>query len=328
MTDESMRDLLFGAKSGKVPLRTIASYRERNLIPAFIDSDSAKKWRSTFVGNFLYHNPRYHGIIMDVKEAIGKLPAMDDFTEANLNKIVEKLQQKAPNTARQAASLIKSTITRLLESDDCNIPVPCKRYQKILSLEGCPTTKTYMGVEDLKKYFHYEPQNERERICHARYAVMMMTGARYSDVRKFTRANIQNGVLTYVPQKTKKHRTVVSLPVSDALVHYIDILSQNESMYDLPKFNETIRDICRKCGLDEEVTYFWGGKYITRPKWQAIRSHLGRASFVTNMLKMGLQIHEVSKMAGHTDVTMTSRYNASSEVKLTKEANDFINMRF
>ena len=99
-------------------------------------------------------------------------------------------------------------------------------------------------------------------------------------------------------------------------------------MYDLPKFNETIRDICRKCGLDEEVTYFWGGKYITRPKWQAIRSHLGRASFVTNMLKMGLQIHEVSKLAGHTDVTMTSRYNASSEVKLTKEANDFINMRF
>jgi integrase len=265
---------------------------------------------------------------MDIKEAIGKKPQLSDFTERNLIKIAEKLQQCAPNTARQNASRIKSTITRLLESDECMETIPCKRYTKILNLEGCPTTKTYMGVDDLKKFFSYVPQNECEKICQARYAVMLMTGARHSDVCNFKRANIQDGVLTYVPQKTKSHGTVVTIPISESVANYIDVLRKAKYKYGLDIFNKTIREICKKCGLDEEVTYYWGGKYVTKPKWQAMRSHLGRASFVTNMLKMGLQMHEVSKMAGHTNIAMTSRYNASTDVKLTKEADDFLNMKF
>lgn len=328
MKEEKLKDLLFGQKSKDIPLRTFKLYRERGLLPSSYSDIRINQWRQSFIGDFLMHHPDRSGLIMDIKEIIGKKPTISDFTERNLKKIVEKLQESAPNTARQNASRIKSTITRVLESDECTEVIPCKRYTKILTLDGCPTTKTYMGIEDLKKFFAYEPKNECERICQARYAVMLMTGARHSDVCNFKKANVQDGVLTYVPQKTQSHGTIVQIPVSDAVVHYIEVLSQSRYSYDIPKFNATIREICKNCGLDEEVTFFWGGKYVTKPKWQAMRSHLGRASFVTNMLKMGLQIHDVSKMAGHTNISMTSRYNASTDVELNDKAKAFLNMDF
>lgn len=328
MNDEKFKDLLFGSKSKDISLRTFSLMKERNLLPNGCSDTHIQQWKNSFIGNFLLHHPSRSGLIMDIKEVIGRLPHLYDFTERNLNRIAEKLSQSAPNTARQNASRIKSTITRLLESDDCIEPIPCKRYAKILTLNGCPTTKTYMCVDDLKKFFSYVPRNERERICQARYAVMLMTGARHSDVCNFKRANVHDGVLTYVPQKTKSHGTIVQIPVSDVVVHFIDILGQAKFAYSLPKFNSTIREICKNCGLDEEVTFFWGGKYVTKPKWQAMRSHLGRASFVTNMLKMGLQIHDVSKMAGHTSISMTSRYNASTDVELNDKAKAFLNMNF
>lgn len=328
MNEEKFKDLLFGAKSKDVSMRTFRLLKERGLLPSAHSDMAIQMWKRTFIGDFLLSHPSRSGIILDIKGVIGKKPQLSDFTERNLNRIADKLKECAPNTARQNASRIKSTITRLLESDECTEVIPCKRYTKILTLDGCPTTKIYMGLDDLKKFFSYVPESECEKVCQARYAVMLMTGARYSDVCNFKRANIQGGVLTYVPQKTKSHGTVVTIPISEAIAGFIDVLKEGKGKYSLHTFNATIREICRKCGLDEEVTYYWGGKYVTKPKWQAMRSHLGRASFVTNMLKMGLQMHEVSKMAGHTNIAMTSRYNASTDVKLTKEANDFLNMKF
>lgn len=328
MNDEKIRDLLFGKKAKSVPIQTIVSYRENELMPNAYSEQAIHAWRHTFIGNFLTNYPERKYVILSIRDAIGKLPRVSDFTEGNLLKIVEKLKEKAPNTARQVASQIKSTLNRLMESDECNASVPCKRYAKLLSLEGCPTTKTYMNLDDLKKFLAYEPTSKSEQNVKAMFAIMLMTGARYSDTMKFKRANVQNGVLTYVPQKTKSSGTVVSIPVSEQIVEYIGIVEKSKCNYRSCQFNRILKIICEKCGLDEEVTYFWGGEYVTKPKYEAMRSHLGRASFVTNMLKLGQQMHEVSKMAGHTDIAMTSRYNASTDVKLTKEADDFINMKF
>lgn len=328
MNDERIKDLLFGKKAKSIPVQSIQTYRNRGLLPVSFTERAVNEWKNTFIGNFVFNYPDRSNVIVEISEAIGKNPRITDFTETNLRKIVDKLREKAPNSARQMASQIKSTLNRLMESDECSLSVPCKRYAKLLSLEGCPTTKTYMNLDDLKKFLAYEPTSKSEQNVKAMFAIMLMTGARYSDTMKFKKANVQNGVLTYVPQKTKSSGTVVSIPVSEQIVEYIGIVEKSKCNYRSCQFNRILKIICEKCGLDEEVTYFWGGEYVTKPKYEAMRSHLGRASFVTNMLKLGQQMHEVSKMAGHTDIAMTSRYNASTDVKLTKEADDFINMKF
>lgn len=327
MKELKIRDLLFGENS-EVPLKTINSLCERGLVPSIVNKASARRWKSTFVGNFLCHYTDSHGVVYMVCQLFQGHPSLEDFTEEKLEEIVEKLKEKSPGTAKQYASMIKSTITRLLESDSCHETIGCKRYAKILSLDSCPTTKPYMGLDDLKAFMSYEPQTLTEKNIKAVFAVMLMTGARYSDVVNFKRANIQDGVLTYVPNKTKFHGTIVSIPVSEAVIEYIEHIENNKCDYHLSWFNEKLKLICEKCGLTEEVTYFYAGKYVTKPKYEAMRSHLGRTSFVTNMLKLGQEIHEVSKLAGHTDIAMTSRYNASTDVKLTEKANDFINMKF
>lgn len=325
--DERAITLLFGENT-KISLRTIDSFVDRGFVPLHVSKKFAERWKKTFVGTFLLAYPQYHGVLQTISDVIGKTPDLSDFTATNLEAIVGKFKSSvSPGTAKKNASMIKTTITRMLEDEDCKETIPCKRYAKILSLDSCPTTKPYLNVDDVKKFLKYEPQNISERNCKAMFAVMLMTGARISDVLKFKRTNIQNGVLTYVPQKTKHSGTVVSIPVSDLVISYIEHLEEAKCEYSTDWFNKNIKQMCQKCGLTEEVTYFWGGKYVTKPKYEAMRSHLGRTSFVTNMLKLGQQIHEVSKMAGHTDIAMTSRYNASTDVKLTDEANEFINMK-
>lgn len=328
MKEEMIRDLLFG-KGSDVSLKTIHSLRETGLLPHVLTDGNVKKWKKTFVGNFVCSYPNRYGIVEKMRKLFGKLPELNDFSEDNLELLVNSLKEtESPGTARQYASLIKSTITRLLESNDCRESIPCRRYMKVLSLKGCPTTKTYMSLDDLKKFMSYEPKNTRERNCKAVFTVMLMTGARYSDAVSLKSTYIQGDVLTFVPKKTKFHGTVVSIRVGDEVSKCIEHIEKNKCDYHVGYFNETIKQICKNCGMTEEVTYFHAGKVVTKPKCDAMRSHLGRASFVTNMLKLGQPIHEVSKMAGHTDIAMTSRYNASTDVKLTKEANDFINMKF
>lgn len=327
MNEEKIRNLLFKGK--EISLKTIKTLSERGYLPTDFSVRAIKRWERTFIGQFVMSYPKETHKLLQVERAIGRKPEIFDFTEDNLSKVVTAIKaDNAPNTAKLIASQVKTTITRVLELNDGSVSVPCKRYNKILSLDGTPTTKTYMNIDDVKAFLKYEPTTTMEKVCHARFAVMLMTGARYSDVCNFNKSNIQDGVLTFVPQKTKASGTVVSVPVSETTIRFIEILSEGRGKYALNQFNSTIRDICRKCGLNEEVTYFAAGKYVTKPKYEAMRSHLGRASFVTNMLKMGQQMHEVSKLAGHTDIAMTSRYNASTDVKLTEKANDFINMKF
>lgn len=327
MDMERIKNLLFGEGSN-ISLKRLENCYNHGYIPEFLTKGSARRWKNTFVGDFVCHYLRDYFILNILSEVLGKQPELSDFTESNLEAIVAKLKKRAPGTAKQYASQIKSTITRLLESDDCNEVVPCKRYAKILSLDSCPTTKPYLELDDIKAFLSYEPTNKTERNCKALFSVMLMTGARYSDVVNFKRANIQGGVLTYVPKKTKTSGTVVSIPVSEATIEQIGIIEDSNCDYFVGYFNKTIKSICEKCGITEEVTFFHAGEYKTARKCDAISSHKGRISFVTNMLKLGQQMHEVSKLAGHTDIAMTSRYNASTDVKLTEKADDFINMKF
>lgn len=326
MNEQQIKDLLFG-RERDVPLPTISSLQSLDYLPPFFTRGAVARWRNTFIGAFVMKYPKFFHIIKEMEEVLGEKPLVSHFTEYNLKLIVERMGKHTPNTAHQYCTKIKCAISELLKNESFNEEVPCKRWRDILSsIKGCPTTKTYMNEDDIRAFLRYKPQNETERICHARFAVELMTGARMSDVERMTTANVQDGVLTYVPQKTKSSSgKVVSIPVSELTVRFIEIASQSSCKYH--DKNEVIREICRKCGLDEEVTYFYAGKYVTKPKWQAIRSHIGRVSFVTNLIKLGQPIHEVSNLAGHTDIEMTLRYNASTEVNLTKEANDFINMK-
>ena len=93
MNEEKLRNLLFGSKSKSVPLQTIRLMDERGVLPKHHGEFHIRQWKNSFIGDFLLNHPSRSGLIMDIKEAIGKIPTLSDFTERNLNKIAEILQK-------------------------------------------------------------------------------------------------------------------------------------------------------------------------------------------------------------------------------------------
>lgn len=323
--EERIRELLF--KDIKdLPDATIRTLMDNGFLPDVSNKKELKEWKASYVGHFVMKYPKRSGELRIVCALLRRNPELYDFTEDVLNEIVHAFKLRSPGTAKEYASRVKTIISNMIEENP-DLYLPCRTYKKILSLPSSPTTKPFLNMNDVKALLSYKPESEAERICHARFIVSIMTGARISDVCSFTRENITDGMLSYVPKKTKTKGTIVTIPVSEVTAKYIDIASEKPTMYHV-SYNGVIREICRKCGLTEEVKFFYAGKYVVKEKWEAMRSHLGRVSFVTLMLEMGQQIQDVSKMAGHTDINMTARYNASTDVKLNDKAKAFINMDF
>ena len=65
-----------------------------------------------------------------------------------------------------------------------------------------------------------------------------------------------------------------------------------EGHYDPMMFNRHLRWACKRAGLGED----------------AVTPHRLRHSFVTNMLRMGVDILTTSRLANHSDVSITQRY--------------------
>lgn len=323
--EELIRKTLF-SEHKNLSSKTILHLDELELLPNCHFKTSVRNWKKSYIGHFLSKYPKRSGELNMLMFILKGEPKIEDFTQEVLEELVKMFKVKAPGTAKAYASRVKTVIAEMLEEDP-DLRIPCRTYKKILSLPDSPSTKPFLNMNDVKAILGYIPKTETERICHALFIISIMTGARISDAKSFSRENIINGVLSYVPQKTKSSGTVVNIPVSETTAKFIDIVSgkKTPSMF---TYTNNIRKICKECGLTEEVKYFYGGKYVVKEKWQAMRSHLGRVSFVTLMLEMGQQIQDVSKMAGHTDINMTARYNASTEVKLNEKASAFINMDF
>ena len=115
------------------------------------------------------------------------------------------------------------------------------------------------------------------------------TGARVSDLLKFTKSNIKNGFIEYTAQKTDQK---IILPL-----HYQvrEIIENNNGEFprkiSSQKFNDYIKIVCKKVGINEELE---GSKSIklkkgvwrkvkgTYKKYDLVSSHIMRRSFATN----------------------------------------------
>ena len=75
-----------------------------------------------------------------------------------------------------------------------------------------------------------------------------------------------------------------------------------------PTFNKTIREICRKLGMNERLKLYRAGEFVEGAKYEFISSHTARRSFATNLYLRGADLYAISKMMGHSSVTMTEGY--------------------
>lgn len=133
-------------------------------------------------------------------------------------------------------------------------------------------------------------------------------GCRVGDLYRLTRANIKDGFIEYMPQKTKKCQAkTVRVPLHEKAVA---ILSRYDA--DSPKllpfkniavYNKGIRELLKHCGIDRMVTVLdtHGYETVQKPLYEVATSHTARKTFVGNLYKQVPDPNLIASMSGHVE---------------------------
>ncbi|WP_082986900.1 MULTISPECIES: tyrosine-type recombinase/integrase [Butyricimonas] len=296
---------------------TIIGMINSGMLPEEInDIDVFKReWRKTFTGSFLLKYPRYYGIINTIRRIVGRLPEWDDFTRQNIRDISEYFKNNCcGSSARTYTAMIRSVLNYNREIAN----IPCKDFENELRVKNEPHVAIYLTVDELCKLERFKPENEREEVILAQFLVGCYTGARHSDILCMNEDNIQGKYITYVSKKTKIPATI---ELKKGLPKLLEIAVTRE--YAESTFNDTIKDICRKAGIDSKVKVFKAGKSLTGHKYQFVSSHTARRSFASNLAILGVPIREIQLRMGHSSTTMTERYILAPVNKLPESAREY-----
>ena len=123
-----------------------------------------------------------------------------------------------------------------------------------------------------------------------------------------TKANIIDGAIEYVPQKTqnKRSRTVV-VPLNDKateiLERYKDCGNRLLPFVAQQQYNIDIKEMLKLAGIDRVVTVrnSLTGKIEQRPIYEVASSHMARRTFIGNLYKIWKDPDLIGSMSGHIE---------------------------
>lgn len=203
------------------------------------------------------------------------------------------------------------------------IPSPFTSYKVPPETYGKPI---YITTEERDRLHDADIQNDRLRHIRDIFVFQCFTGARVGDMCRFTAANIQGGLLTYIPLKTKGETgEAVSLPLHPKA---LEILSR----YDMPdgrllpfisdqRYNDYIKELFELCGITRTVTRL--NPRTGNPEQVRIcdiaSSHMARRAFIGNLYGK-VDRDTIGSMSGHVKGSKAfSRYYDVDE-NLKKQA--------
>lgn len=281
--------------------------------------DKLENGTPTLKEAFLQKYPAYNNILRMFEAANLCEATWENITKVRLQRFVDYMAERlSPNSVNQYATKLKAVLN--LYSDEILLP---RGFAKILTPRKVASTAVYLTEEELQKIVEYEPKNNREALVQAQFIIGAKTLARHSDFVNFDESNIVGENLVYVSQKTK---IPASIPVSGTLLRFLkaqkEIIAKGIEVSD-DSFNDIIRRICKKCGIDEPIKLYRRGETTTKPKWEYVSSHTARRSGVTNLYLRGLDILTIAKIAGHTNTTTTMGYVCCGIRELPQEAKEY-----
>ena len=281
--------------------------------------DKLENGTPTLKEAFLQKYPAYNNILRMFEAANLCEATWENITKVRLQRFVDYMAERlSPNSVNQYATKLKAVLN--LYSDEILLP---RGFAKILTPRKVASTAVYLTEEELQKIVEYEPKNNREALVQAQFIIGAKTLARHSDFVNFDESNIVGENLVYVSQKTK---IPASIPVSGMLLRFLkaqkEIIAKGIEVSD-DSFNDIIRRICKKCGIDEPIKLYRRGETTTKPKWEYVSSHTARRSGVTNLYLRGLDILTIAKIAGHTNTATTMGYVCCGIRELPQEAKEY-----
>lgn len=197
-------------------------------------------------------------------------------------------------------------------------PNPFDEYTIPADTYGTPI---YLTAEELQYLYMYDdftlPQLRQRDI----FIFQCLTGCRVADLMQLTAANIQEGWLVYIPQKTSRHKpTTIEVPLSPTALeiieryHYADIHGRLLPFIAPQKYNEAIQRVCKIARLDRSVMVLDPHTFVAhpRPLYEVVTSHVARKTFTQLLYAATGDKRLVASMTGHSENSQA--FNRYSEI--------------
>lgn len=200
------------------------------------------------------------------------------------------------------------------------------RITKYDYVQGKSYRKEITQIRDVNRFDTVRYFNNWELVKDL-MVFMCVTGCRWSDLHHMTwdSQNFDNETFTWENQKTKKYTTVPIDPIG------VEILkkygrSKSRRMKLFPKyssvhFNENIKKIFLDLNMNRlvSVTKMMGTKSVDTekvPLYEVISSHVGRRTFIMNLIEKGSDYKTIMTMTGHSDVKSLMKYISVDEGRI------------
>lgn len=184
---------------------------------------------------------------------------------------------------------------------------PFDRYCIAQQMYGDPF---YLTIEERNKVYYADlsalhPANAVYRDI---FMFQCLVGCRVSDLAKLTKANLVDGCIEYIPQKTKGvHANTIRVPLNrkalDILERYQDLETSLLPHFCQFTYNNKIKKILKYIGIDRMVLTLdpKTRQEVMRPLYEVTSTHTARKTFIGNLYKQVKDPNLIASMSGHTE---------------------------
>ena len=226
------------------------------------------------------------------------------------------------NTVINTLKVIKNLLHRAYDNEMTNNNY-FQKVQTILSADA--SEQVYLQEKEIKTLANLPLVLPHERHVRDMFVIACYTALRISDIQKLNEAIIQNGVISLYQTKTKEQVEIPILKEIAPLIEHYRI--HGFPSINLCKANETIKELARRCGICQDVSYkeHRGGMatICTQSKWKMISFHTARRSCITNLYKRGYPVNYIMTLSGHRSVQAFQRYMRATSKELMT---DFVSL--
>lgn len=288
----------------------------------------------------------YLGYVSAFKEYLEAKGISDRLSSINrdvLEDYQQYLQGSRPATVKTLLNKVKGIVTLINHANKdktvrSNINTNGIAYlEDNRSREQRKSKQVPLTESQLLAIYNYTDLNAKERETRDLFICQCLLGQRISDLPKILKGDYRitkledgNEVISFMAQKTSQEATLYLFPVVKEILdryrqtgfEHIDLLAEDKKVIarNEVKLNKTIKEVCRKAGLDKDIDYVEqiGSKRIARRKklFELIHTHTARHTFITLMCRYGVPKEDVIVATAHTDIKMID------EVYLHETVND------
>lgn len=142
-----------------------------------------------------------------------------------------------------------------------------------------------------------------------RFIIGLRTGLRFSDLIRINISYLkEHEGKKFFQIKLNKGQNFVVIPVHETVRLILEKYEGYPPTMSMQKFNQSLKLLCEKAGIDSNVSKVIKGKQEVFKKYSLVSSHICRRSFATNAYKAGVNPLFLQRIVGHSSMKQLMEY--------------------